>query len=146
MFSVSMRRRSSSAISDMRFSSQLGLASPGGVRNADLEFQSPAPEGPSQRGSDTPAAVRPPGFSGGRHSRPLNAMKTGASPRSTLLVRADSRDGRRPGPMLHVGLDLSRTRLDVHAINEAGTPVLVTDAAPDAVGLASLVARVGEFG
>src|SRR4051794_15750927 len=73
-------------------------------------------------------------------------MKTGASPRSTLLVRADSRDGRRPGPMLHVGLDLSRTRLDVHAMNEAGTPVLVTTAAPDAGGLASLVARVGEFG
>src|SRR4051812_14344190 len=82
------------------------------------------------------------------HSRRevLNAMKTGASPRSTLLVRADSRDGRRPGPMLHVGLDLSRTRLDVHAMNEAGTPVLVTTAAPDAGGLASLVARVGEFG
>ena len=48
--------------------------------------------------------------------------------------------------MLHVGLDLSRTRLDVHAMNEAGTPVLVTTAAPDAGGLASLVARVGEFG
>ena len=39
--------------------------------------------------------------------------------------------------MLHVGLDLSRTRLDVHAMNEAGTPVLVTTAAPDAGGLAS---------
>jgi transposase len=48
--------------------------------------------------------------------------------------------------MLHVGLDLSRTRLDVHAMNEAGTPVLVTTAAPDAGGLASLVARVGAFG
>ncbi len=48
--------------------------------------------------------------------------------------------------MLHVGLDLSRTRLDVHAMNEAGTPVLVTTAAPDAGGLAWLVTRVGEFG
>ena len=48
--------------------------------------------------------------------------------------------------MLHVGLDLSRTRLDVHAMNEAGTPVLVTTAAPDVGGLASLVARVGESG
>ena len=48
--------------------------------------------------------------------------------------------------MLHVGLDLSRTRLDVHAMNEAGTPVLVTTAAPDAGGLASLVAGVGAFG
>src|SRR5919112_749582 len=39
-----------------------------------------------------------------------------------------------PVLMLHVGLDLSRTRLDVHAMNEAGTPVLVTTAAPDAAG------------
>src|ERR671911_3244220 len=48
--------------------------------------------------------------------------------------------------MLHVGLDLSRTRLDVHAMDEAGAPVLVTTAAPDAGGLASLAARIGEFG
>ena len=27
--------------------------------------------------------------------------------------------------MLHVGLDLSRTRLDVHVMNETGAPVLV---------------------
>ena len=45
--------------------------------------------------------------------------------------------------MLHVGLDLSRTRLDVHAMDEAGTSVLVTTAAPDAGGLASLVAPAG---
>src|SRR3954447_22274913 len=48
--------------------------------------------------------------------------------------------------MLHVGLDLSRTRLDVHVMDETGTPMLVTTAAPDAGGLASLVSRVGEFG
>jgi transposase len=48
--------------------------------------------------------------------------------------------------MLHVGLDLSRTRLDVHAMDEAGAPVAVTTAAPDAGGLASLVCRLGEFG
>src|SRR3954449_3141651 len=48
--------------------------------------------------------------------------------------------------MLHVGLDLSRTRLDVHAMDEAGTSVLVTRAAPDAGGLGSLVHRLGEFG
>src|SRR3954462_349928 len=54
---------------------------------------------------------------------------------------------RRGGPvlMLHVGLDLSRTRVDVHVMNEAGTPMLVTTAAPDAGGLASLAARIGEF-
>src|SRR5918912_2253681 len=48
--------------------------------------------------------------------------------------------------MLHVGLDLSRTRLDVHAMNETGTPVAVTTAAPDAGGLASLAYRLAEFG
>ena len=39
--------------------------------------------------------------------------------------------------MLHVGLDLSRTRVDVHALDEAGTSVLVTRAAPDAGGLSA---------
>ena len=48
--------------------------------------------------------------------------------------------------MLHVGLDLSRTRLDVHVMTEVGAPVLATTAAPDAGGLASLAARIGEFG
>jgi hypothetical protein len=47
--------------------------------------------------------------------------------------------------MLHVGLDLSRTRLDVHVIDEAGAPVLVTTAAPDSGGLAAPAHRVGEF-
>jgi transposase len=47
--------------------------------------------------------------------------------------------------MLHVGLDLSRTRVDVHAMDETGTSVLVTRAAPDAGGLASLVHRLAEF-
>src|SRR5215212_2878156 len=47
--------------------------------------------------------------------------------------------------MLHVGLDLSRTRVDVHAMDEAGTSVLVTRAAPDTGGLASLVHRMAEF-
>jgi transposase len=48
--------------------------------------------------------------------------------------------------MLHVGLDLSRTRLDVHAMDETGAPVAVTTAVPDAGGLASLAYRLGEFG
>jgi hypothetical protein len=48
--------------------------------------------------------------------------------------------------MLHVGLDLSRTRLDVHVMDEAGAPLAVTTAAPDAGGLASLAHRVGELG
>jgi hypothetical protein len=48
--------------------------------------------------------------------------------------------------MLHVGLDLSRTRLDVHAMDEAGTSVAITTATPDAGGVASLASRLGEFG
>src|SRR5918998_354165 len=48
--------------------------------------------------------------------------------------------------MLHVGLDLSRTRLDVHVMDQTGTSVAVTTAAPDAGGLASLAFRLGEFG
>jgi transposase len=48
--------------------------------------------------------------------------------------------------MLHVGLDLSRTRVDVHVMDVTGAPVLVTRSAPDSGGLASLVSRVGEFG
>src|SRR3954462_1978903 len=51
-----------------------------------------------------------------------------------------------PVLMLHVGLDLSRTRLDVHVMDAMGAPVLVTSAAPDTGGLASLVSRGGEFG
>ena len=45
--------------------------------------------------------------------------------------------------MLHAGLDLSRTGVDVHVMNEAGAPMMVTTAAPDAGGLASLAARIG---
>src|SRR3954466_9551790 len=48
--------------------------------------------------------------------------------------------------MLHAGLDLSRTRLDVHVMDQTGTTVAVTTAAPDAGGLASLAYRLGEFG
>lgn len=41
--------------------------------------------------------------------------------------------------MLYVGLDLSRTRVDVHVLNEAGESLEVTAVAPDAGGLRSLV-------
>src|SRR5687767_6554123 len=51
-----------------------------------------------------------------------------------------------PVLMLHVGLDLSRTRVDVHVMDETGAPVLVTRSTPDRGGLASLVSRVGAFG
>ena len=48
--------------------------------------------------------------------------------------------------MLHVGLDLSRTRLDVHVMDQTGTSVAVTTTAPDVGGLASLAYRLEEFG
>ena len=44
--------------------------------------------------------------------------------------------------MLYVGLDLSRTRVDVHVLNENGESVEVTAVASDAGGLRSLVDRL----
>ena len=43
--------------------------------------------------------------------------------------------------MVHVGLDLSRTRLDVDVMDESGAPLAVTTALPEAGGLAALVSR-----
>src|SRR6266545_4777737 len=48
--------------------------------------------------------------------------------------------------MLYAGLDLSRHRLDVHVMNQAGQPLLVTAAPPDADGLRGLARQVVEFG
>ncbi len=45
--------------------------------------------------------------------------------------------------MLHVGLDLSRKRLDFHLLDEQGETVEVGAAPPDADGLLGLAARVG---
>ena len=45
--------------------------------------------------------------------------------------------------MVHVGLDLSRTRLDVHVMDEAGAPLAVTTAVPDRGGLVVLADRIG---
>jgi transposase len=44
--------------------------------------------------------------------------------------------------MLHVGLDLSRRRLEVCLVDEAGEVVARIAAAPDADGLCHLVRRV----
>jgi transposase len=43
--------------------------------------------------------------------------------------------------MLHVGLDLSRSRLDFHALDERGATVAVDATPPDADGLAALSRR-----
>jgi transposase len=48
--------------------------------------------------------------------------------------------------MLHAGLDLSRHRLDVHVMNQAGEPVQVTAVPPDADGLRGLVGQLAGFG
>jgi transposase len=45
--------------------------------------------------------------------------------------------------MLHAGLDLSRTRLDFHLLDERGETVEVGAAAPDADGLRGLASRLG---
>ena len=47
--------------------------------------------------------------------------------------------------MVHVGLDLSRTRLDVHVMDEAGAALAVTTAVPDRGGLTVLADRIGGF-
>ena len=44
--------------------------------------------------------------------------------------------------MVHVGLDLSRTRLDVHVMDESGAALAVTTAVPDGGGLAALACRI----
>jgi transposase len=48
--------------------------------------------------------------------------------------------------MLYAGLDLSRQRLDVHVVNQAGEPVLACAAPPDADGLRGLAGRVRDIG
>ena len=47
--------------------------------------------------------------------------------------------------MLHAGLDLSRKRLDVHLVDEAGTTVEVGAVLPDRDGLRSLVERAARY-
>src|SRR6187551_3047203 len=75
----------------------------------------------------------------------MNVMKPGGlPPGARLLVLGRQGDvGRRPVVMVHVGLDLSRTRLDVHVMDESGAPLAVTTALPEAGGLAALAARIG---
>ena len=48
--------------------------------------------------------------------------------------------------MLHAGLDLSRHRLDVHVMNDAGELIQVTAVPPDADGLRGLVGQLAGSG
>jgi transposase len=48
--------------------------------------------------------------------------------------------------MLYAGLDLSRQRVDVHVLDEAGRTVEVTAVHPDTDGLRSLVDRIARYG
>lgn len=47
--------------------------------------------------------------------------------------------------MLHIGMDLSRTRLDVHVMNDEGTTIEASAWPPDADGLAHLVDHVAGY-
>jgi transposase len=47
--------------------------------------------------------------------------------------------------MLHVGLDLCRTRVDVHVLDDDGEAVLLTAAPSDADGLRCLAERLAEY-
>ena len=51
-----------------------------------------------------------------------------------------------PTSMLHVGMDLSRKRLDIHAMNDQGEPIYTGGVLPDRDGLRSLVRRLEQFG
>ncbi len=48
--------------------------------------------------------------------------------------------------MLHLGLDLSRKRLDVHVVDEGTVTMEVTAVLPDRGGPRSLVERIAEQG
>src|SRR5256885_1536960 len=66
----------------------------------------------------------------------------GGLPGGTLQRVNRRSESRRPTLMLHAGLDLSRRRLDVCLVNDAGELVEQTAAAPDADGLRRLVERL----
>src|SRR5207244_2681309 len=53
---------------------------------------------------------------------------------------------RRPVAMLHVGLDLSRRRLDFHLLDGEGCTVDAGATVPDAEGLARFAGRVRGYG
>jgi transposase len=72
-------------------------------------------------------------------------MKRGL-PGGNLRVVTIGITPRRPVAILYAGLDLSRHRVDVHLMNEAGEPVLVTVAPPDADGLRGLARQAAGFG
>jgi hypothetical protein len=72
-------------------------------------------------------------------------MRPAAPGEARLLLANSVSEGGRLS-LVHVGLDLSRTRLDVHMMDEAGTSLAVTTAVPDRDGLAVLAERIGGFG
>src|SRR5215207_5299408 len=71
-------------------------------------------------------------------------MKRGLPGGNLRIVTSGAPGG---GPtMLYAGLDLSRDRLDVHLMNQAGEPVQVTTAPPDVDGLRGLARQTAGFG
>src|SRR4051794_16618523 len=74
--------------------------------------------------------------------RPLGLRWKRASSVARSSVSIGGASSRRPMLMLHAGLDLSRRRLDVCLVNDAGELVEDTAAAPDADGLRHLSERL----
>src|SRR5215207_5937164 len=72
-------------------------------------------------------------------------MKEGL-PGDTLRVSTEGASLRRPGLMLHAGLDLSRRKIDVCLLSAGGEIVEEFASPPDADGLRGLTRRVGRHG
>src|SRR5213596_155356 len=72
-------------------------------------------------------------------------MKRGL-PGENLWVLVGTNSRKEAPTMLHAGLDLSRKRLDVRVLDDAGATALETWTPPDRDGLHALVQRVGRFG
>lgn len=74
----------------------------------------------------------------------LNAMKRGLPRWERWVLIGTSHSKEVPETMLHVGMDLSRTRLDVHVMDESGETLEASPWPPDRDGLRHLVRHVRE--
>jgi hypothetical protein len=74
----------------------------------------------------------------------MNAMRRASSVAIFQVLSGDLAQ-RRPIAMLHAGLDLSGTRLDLHLLDEQDATIQVIHA-PDGDGLRGLASRVATVG
>ena len=80
-----------------------------------------------------------------RRARHANVLKEDLPGGNVGFVTAQDHE-ELPRQILHIGLDLSRKRVDVHVLAEAGGTVEVTTAPPDADGLSGLAERISRYG